>query len=112
MIIRYTPKALQDLRGIKESILEKFESENIAERVLRNITTSINDLAIFPYKGVELKTVIRIETDYRYLFREKNYVFYRIGNEEVSIIRVLNEKQDYMRILFGISDAEDELENN
>ena len=81
MIIRYTPKALQDLQGIKESILEKFESENIAERVLRNITTSINDLAIFPYKGVELKTVIRIETD-------------------------------YMRILFGISDAEDELENN
>lgn len=77
MIIRYTPKALQDLQGIKESILEKFESENIAERVLRNITTSINDLAIFPYKGVELKTVIRIETD-------------------------------YMRILFGISDAEDE----
>lgn len=108
MIIRYAPKALQDLQGIKESILDRFDSEIIADRVLRNITTSINDLAVFPYKGVELKTVIKMETDYRYLFREKNYVFYRIGNEEVSIIRVLNEKQDYMRILFGISDVEDE----
>lgn len=108
MIIRYAPKALQDLQGIKESILDRFDSEIIADRVLRNITTSINDLAAFPYKGVELKTVIKMETDYRYLFREKNYVFYRIGNEEVSIIRVLNEKQDYMRILFGISDVEDE----
>ena len=48
-----------------------------------------------------------METDYRYLFREKNYVFYRIGNEEISIVRVLNEKQDYTRILFGISEIED-----
>lgn len=110
MVIRYTPKALQDLQGIRESILEKFESENVAHRVMQNITTSINDLKIFPYKGVELKTVIKMETDYRYLFRDKNYVFYRIGNEEISIVRVLNEKQDYTRILFGISEIEDGFE--
>ena len=48
MVIRYTPKALQDLQGIRESILEKFESENVAHRVMQNITTSINDLKIFP----------------------------------------------------------------
>lgn len=35
-------------------------------------------------------------------------MFYRIEEEEISIIRILNEKQDYMRVLFGISEVEDE----
>ena len=57
---------------------------------------------MFPYLGQELSGITGIYTDYRCLFCEKNYVFYRIEADRVCVIRVLNERQDYMRILFGV----------
>ena len=104
MKVRYTPEALRDLQRISASIMEKFNNETVEKRVLKNITGAIRGLEVFPYKGVE----VGVLTDYRYIFNEKNYVFYRIEEEEISIIRILNEKQDYMRVLFGISEVEDE----
>lgn len=108
MKIRYTPEALRDLQHISASIMEKFDNETVEKRVLQNITKTIRGLEVFPYKGVEVQPMMGVLTDYRYIFNEKNYVFYRIGEEEVSIIRILNEKQDYMRVLFGITKVEEE----
>lgn len=108
MKVRYTPEALRDLQRISASIMEKFNNETVEKRVLKNITGAIRGLEVFPYKGVEVQAVVGVLTDYRYIFNEKNYVFYRIEEEEISIIRILNEKQDYMRVLFGISEVEDE----
>lgn len=75
----YTPKALDDLQGIKTYIAKQF-GENLIE---------------YP-------------TDYRYLVVRPNYVFYRIEKDMVKIIRILNEKQDFLQILFGISSISDE----
>lgn len=108
MKIRYTPEALHDLQNISTSIMEKFNDEKVEKRVLKNITKAVRGLEIFPYKGVEVQTTVNLVTDYRYLFSEKNYVFYRIDKEEVSVIRILNEKQDFMRVLFGISETEEQ----
>ena len=110
MKVKYSPRALEDLQKIRASIVEKFDSEKLAEKTLRKIMASIEVLEVFPYKGVELKSIIDVDTDYRYIFGQKNYVFYRIADEKVLIIRVLNEKQDYMRILWGISEVEDDEE--
>lgn len=104
MKLRYTPKAREDLQNIKNSIIEKFDSEELADRVLRQITTSVRDLTVFPLKGRELKQLLHVKTEYRVLFCKKNYIFYRVEKDEIAVIRILNEKQDYMRILFGISD--------
>lgn len=108
MKLRYTPKAREDLQNVKNSIIEKFDSDELANRILKQITTSINDLTVFQYKGVELKKMVNVETDYRVLFCKKNYIFYRIEPEGIAVIRILNEKQDYMRILFGISEETEE----
>ena len=107
MRVRYSPKSLKDLQRIKVSVIEKFDSVQLAEKIVQEIMTAIKGLEIFPYKGVELRSITNIDTDYRYIFGQKNYVIYRIANEEVLIIRILNEKQDYMRILWGISEVED-----
>jgi len=40
-----------------------------------------------------------------------NYIFYRIENDTVRVIRILNEKQDFLQILFGISSISEEGEN-
>ena len=102
MDLYYTPKARNDLLQIKESIIEKFDDENLAKKILRKMTETVRQLITFPYLGQELSGITGIYTDYRCLFCEKNYVFYRIEADRVCVIRVLNERQDYMRILFGV----------
>ena len=102
MELYYTPKARNDLLQIKESNIEKFDDENLAKKILRKMTETVRQLITFPYLGQELSGITGIYTDYRCLFCEKNYVFYRIEADRVCVIRVLNERQDYMRILFGV----------
>ena len=102
MELYYTPKARNDLPQIKESIIEKFDDEDLAKKILRKMTETVRQLITFPYHGQELSGITGIYTDYRCLFCEKNYVFYRIEADRVCVIRVLNERQDYMRILFGV----------
>lgn len=102
MELYYTPKARNDLLQIKESIIEKFDDENLAKKILRKMTETVRQLITFPYLGQELSGITGIYTDYRCLFCEKNYVFYRIEADRVCVIRVLNERQDYMRVLFGV----------
>lgn len=102
MELYYAPKARNDLLQIKESIIEKFDDEDLAKKILRKMTETVRQLITFPYLGQELSGITGIYTDYRCLFCEKNYVFYRIEADRVCVIRVLNERQDYMRILFGV----------
>lgn len=104
--LRYTPKAKEDLQNIKADIMSKFDSEEIAERVLRKLTETARNLTVFPYMGSELVRTTGVLTDYRSLFCMHNYIFYRIEENIIRVVRVLNEKQDYMNILFGNTETE------
>lgn len=104
MELLYTPKARDDLYHIRETVRETWENEELAENVLKKITKNVRNLTVFPYMGMEISAVTGIKTEYRYLFCEKNYIFYRIETEQIRIIRILNERQDYMKILFGTSE--------
>lgn len=107
MELYYTPRARNDLVNIKESIIEKFDDENLAMEVLKKITETVRRLVVFPYLGRELSGITGIYTEYRCLFCKKNYVFYRVEEDRICVVRILNEKQDYMRILFGMSETEE-----
>jgi len=103
--IKYSPKALADLSDIKGYIESEFSSKELAERILKEITNRVRQLSMFPMSGQNLSTIIDVQTDYYFLLCKKNYVFYRIENNEVRIIRILSEKKDYMKVLFGISNV-------
>ncbi|MEQ6390332.1 type II toxin-antitoxin system RelE/ParE family toxin [Bacillaceae bacterium S4-13-58] len=100
--VEYSPKALEDLQYINDYIMTKW-GQNIAQRILKKITANIRRLEQYPVSGVELGKLIDVQTDYRYIFLEKNYFFYRIENDKVQIVRVLNEHQNYIKQLFGKS---------
>jgi toxin ParE1/3/4 len=104
--VEYSPKALEDLQYINDYIITNW-GQNIAQRILKKITANIRRLEQYPVSGVELGKLIDVQTDYRYIFLEKNYVFYRIEYEKVQIVRVLNENQDYMKQLFGMGSDSD-----
>lgn len=100
--LEYSPIALEDLQHIRDYIIAKW-GENVAKRILKKMTTNIRRLEEHPLLGVDLGRIIDVPTDYRYLLIDKNYVFYHVEIDKVRVVRVLNERQDYMLQLFGIS---------
>lgn len=106
--VEYSPMALEDLQNIKEYITANW-GEDISRKVLKKIIDNINSLEQFPASGTNLGKIINVPTDYRYLYTEKNYVFYHLESDKIQVVRVLNERQDFMQLLFGVSlDPNDE----
>jgi len=91
--------AQQDLLRLKAYLENEFGRE-VANEVLRKIIGKIKNFEEFPLIGKPLSNRIDLPTDYMYLVIEKNYIFYRIEDRVVRIIRILDTRQDFMRILF------------
>lgn len=100
-IIEYSPAAVKDLQQIRNRILSNW-GDDTAKKVLKKITMDIRRLDQYPLSGANLGKLIDISTSYRYIFSEKNYVFYHVEGTNIRIVRILNERQDFLRHLFGI----------
>lgn len=94
---------------VKEYITEQ-HGANVASKSLRRLMSSARRLERYPEEGPGLEAMILVPTDYRYLYIRPNYLFYRIEGNYVKIVRVLNESQDFLKILFGITTLADESE--
>ena len=97
----YSKAALQDLRQIQEYVADNW-GKDAAKQIIKNILLNVKDLEQHPGLGVSLGKMIDFPTDYRYAFVEKNYVFYHLEDDIIYIVRIANERQDFMRLLFGI----------
>lgn len=107
--VEYSPQALKDFQNIQMYIVGEFGAE-VAKRIMQTMTKDIRRLEKFPISGRMLSSIIEVPTYYYYLYSKKNYVFYLIEEDAVKIIRILNEKQDYVQMLFGTQELEDEFE--
>lgn len=105
--IDITPRAHEDLADLKAYLLIEF-SETSAQKVLGAIYDDIEKLAVFPELGVNILAKHGIVSNYLCLVSHKNCVFYRIEGEFIRVIRVLDERKDYLRVLFGISTTSEE----
>ena len=99
--IQYSKAASKDLQHIQEYISENW-GEDTAKKIVKSIISDIKDLEQHPGLGVSLGKMIDFPTNYRYLFLEKNYIFYQLEADVIHIIRIANERQDFIRLLFGI----------
>lgn len=98
--IEYSSKSLEDMQQLR-SYIETNWGEDVATKVLRNMLKDIERLADFPLSGADLSHIINVSTTYRYVFSEKNYVFYRIDLDRIRIVRIIGEQQDIISQLFG-----------
>lgn len=96
--IKYAPQALSDLRNIIDYISVELNSPQAAERTVDDILDKIDYLSEI---GRTLSSRINVKTDYRYLVCGNYNVFYRVENEVVKVIRVLNARRNFMTVLFG-----------
>lgn len=89
------------MEQIREYISDRLDNKTAAARAVCKITKSISVLEDMPEIGTPLSARIDVECDYRYLVSENYNIFYRIEDETVKIIRILNSRRNFMSILFG-----------
>ena len=105
MTIRYTPEAVRDLQELRQYISKVLNNPKAATRISKGILDSCARLKQYPHLGMSLEAKIGISTDLRYLICEKHIAFYRIDDNVISVARIIDGRQDYLRILFGNEDA-------
>lgn len=101
MIIRYSPQALEDMQLIKEYISETLQNPVSANKIVASINKTCSMLESQPKLGMALSAKINRETDLQYIISGVYLIFYRIDEQFVSVIRVLDGRTNYMQALFG-----------
>ena len=108
--LQYSPDALEKLHEIKQDITARYGAEK-AKAVIREMTKAFRDLQQFENKGPSVENLIGIPCDYRMLYVQHNYAFYRIEGNVVRITDIYNEREDFMWKLFGIQTTTQESED-
>lgn len=99
--IKYTPDAADKLRDINKAILLKYGSKK-AKEIVGSITNAVRGLIDNEQKGPSVERMFGVDSDYRYIYVARNYVFYSIESDCIKIINIYNEKEDFMWLLFGV----------
>lgn len=121
MKLNYTPEAISDIQEIRRYSKHTLRNPAAAARIAKAILDTCSSLKVFPEMGMSVKGKTGFETDLRMLLCENWIAVYRIepDSDVISAARILDSRQDYMRILFGQIDvvqkmdereAEDEVE--
>lgn len=100
--LEYAPIVLEKLHLLKEYLTDEYE-EKTAVRILAHIADMIERLKSFPESGVNISRQYAIDTVYWYLFTDHNYFVYRFDANTITVIQMFNEKEDFMKKLFGLS---------
>jgi toxin ParE1/3/4 len=98
--IRYTWDAVNDLDSIFDYISE--DNKNAAAKMLARIEKAILSLSGNPRIGtvVSADEFSLIEPGYRKIIVKPYIIFYRIGDKEIYISRILHNRQDWIHLLF------------
>ena len=108
--ILYSPDAVEKLQEIKQDIRIKYGKQK-ANKIIKNLLKAIGGLRIYENKGPSVEDLTGVICDYRIIFTEHNYVFYKIDKSEFLIVDMYNEKEDFMWKLFGIKTRTKETED-
>lgn len=97
-----TPEAEIDLDSIHDYILKHFLSPQVAENTMRNIKLSIAKIAEVPSLGIDVSNRLGRQFSDKNKLRMTiagNYlVFYVFDKTKVIVLRVLYQKQDWIRL--------------
>ena len=102
--LRITPVAANDLAEIKAYISLELHNPQAARRIVKSVTSDLRHLQQNPYLGFSVSAKIGRETDLRALLSGNYFLFYRVEIEAVQVARILDGRQDYLRVLFGAAE--------
>lgn len=82
MDVTITPEAFNDLAVIKEHLDAEYGSEK-EQKIMKAIFKDIKRLKKYPETDIKLFERFNIETDYKTIYTNQNYVFYRIESKSI-----------------------------
>jgi addiction module RelE/StbE family toxin len=99
--LNFSPEAENDLRQIKSYISNDLNNPEAAINIISGILGRCRELATFPNLGASLESIIKIETNYRYLISGNYTIFYRYKDTKIYIDRILYSRRNFIKILFS-----------
>ena len=105
--VRLSPEAVDDLDRLNDYISTKLKNPSAASKIIEKIIKSLQILDQHPQAEPSLEALTGYKTDLRYLVCGNYIALCRIEENNVSVARIINSRQDYMRILFGYYEIED-----
>lgn len=100
MKLIFASEALADMEQIRRYISVNLKNKPAAKRVINMIAHNCEQLECQPFLGMSLDPRIGQHTDLRYLICESWLAFYRIQEDTVQVVRVIDGRTDYVRNLF------------
>lgn len=100
MRLIYSPEAIDDIVRLKEYIGKVLKNRAAAQRIVNMISLNCKQLKQYPYSGTALSSKIACDEDLRYVICENWLAFYQVADDEVRIIRILDGRTDYLKVLF------------
>ena len=101
MILRYTPQARIDLHEIEDYIKNELSNPQVAARIIERILRGCSNLKSNPNLGLDLSSKIEQKMNLRYLIISNYIAIYKVENNSVSIIRIMDGRTDYLRYLLS-----------
>ena len=96
-----SPEAARDLSQIKQYISTELKNKSAANRIVGSILKDLRGLGRYSEQGPSLEALTGFQTALRMLLCGKHVALYKLENETVFVARVLDARQDYLRVIFG-----------
>ena len=96
-----SPEASRDLEELNRYISVELKNPDAAKRTVRAITSDLLTLKRFPEAGPSIEAITGYTTDPRYYVCGKRLALYKFENDAIFVARILDPRQDYLRVLFG-----------
>lgn len=102
MRIEYKRAALLDLQQTQDYIANTLKNRLAAQKLVSSVLHDISLLEDNPRMGTALNSRFDVDSGLRFIAIAKQLVFYQIVDDTlISIVRILDGRQDYISILFG-----------
>ena len=96
-----SPEAGRDLSEIRQYLAKELKSPGFARKTVNAILENIKSLSRFPEQGPSVEALTGFKTDLRMLLCGNHIALYKIEHGTVYISRIVDARQDYLRVLFG-----------
>ena len=94
-----SPEAVRDLEMIGTYISRELHNPASADKTIRAILRELRILERYAEAGPSVEALTGYPTDLRILVCGRYVALYRIDEQAVSVARILNAKQDYLRFM-------------
>ncbi len=94
-----SPKASKDLEEIYLYILNVLKNLSAADNLMEEFHKTFSNLVDFPFMYPATNNVFSKNQDLRKIVIKNYFVFYRVREKRIEIVRILSSLLDYQNIL-------------